>query len=246
MSSSTFNPRRQYLLVRRQWALFQQSWLIAAAVVLLGLLIVYGIHAYANNSTGLVEQLQGLYLFAFVLGGFIFTSQIFKELHAPNQSYAFLTLPSSTLEKLTAAWLITSPLYILAYSLLTFMLYLVSVIIAGDGFPISYFFNKLFGGTIIFYLIFQTIFLWGACYFRKNNFLKTLLTLIIFFIGLGMFGALLAWGIFFNEGPGGAFLGSESQSSLMPAYETLTQVFFWVLGPYMLVVTYFTLKERQV
>lgn len=244
MFTNSYNPQRQLLFVRRQLALFQQPWLIAAGVVF-GLLLIISILAAIYNPQQLYE-IQGLYLAALLIGGLIFTSQIFKELHSPHRSYFFLTLPASTLEKLAGAWLLTSPIYILGFTLISFIIFLISFLIGGIPFSLSYFFNEELGGTITSYMVTQTIFLWGAVYFRKNNFLKTVLTLIGFILCLAAYVGLLVW---LNFIAGGKMLITSEEVS--PQFEniiTLTSEIFSyaIFGPYMLLMSYFTLKERQV
>lgn len=246
MYSNIYNPKRQFLFVQRQFWLFQNRWLIAAAAIF-GLLLIISVLTALYNPSGLYG-VREFYNAVFVFGGLILTSQIFTELHAANRSYAFLTLPASTLEKLAGSWLFTSPLYIATFYSITFIIYLLSFLISGQTFSFSYFFTPTLGHTIANYMVTQTIFLWGACFFRKNNFLKTLLALIVFFICLGLFSGLVSFFLFANN----EFMFTESgkqeievtfNNTIVP----LMQFLFWgVLGPYMLVMSYFTLKERQV
>lgn len=246
MFTNSYNPQRQLLLLRRQLSVSQQTWLIAAGAIF-GLLLIISVLVATFNPAELPD-VQGFYLAAFTFGGLIFTSLIFKELHSPHRSYFFLTLPASTLEKLTAAWLLTSPLYILAFTLISFIIYFISFLIAGIPFSFAYFFNDGLGEASLSYMVIQTIFLWGAVYFRKNNFLKTLLSLILLAIGLGMYAGLLGVLLFESST---ISITPTSHPELIAFMEQVIgpafQFLFWaVLGPYMLVMTYFTLKEREV
>lgn len=247
MSTNIFNPQRQLYFVQRQFWLFQNRWLIAGAAIF-GVLFIASILTAIYNPPGGLFGIREFYNAVFVFGGLILTSQIFMELHAPNRSYSFLSLPASTLEKLVGSWLFTSPLYIAVFYFITFIIYLVSFLIAGQTFSFSYFFTSTLGHTIANYMVIQTIFLWGACYFRKNNFLKTLLALIVFFICLGLFSGLVGFLLFANNEL--MFTESNKQEIEVTFSNTivpLMQFLFWgVLGPYMLVMSYFTLKERQV
>lgn len=244
MYTNSYNPQRQLLFVRRQLTLSQQTWLIAAGAIFGVLLIVSVLAAIFNPAE--LHEIQGFYLAAFFFGGLIFTSMIFKELHSPHRSYFFLTLPASTLEKLVGAWLITSPLYIVGFTLLSFIVFLLSFLIAGAPFSLSYFFNDALGEVIISYLVIQTIFLWGACYFRKNNFLKTVLVLIVFGICFALYLGLLVW-LFFESNGNVQLNEGDLSPGLLDTLTNTTEIFFWgILGPYMLLMSYFTLKERQV
>ena len=246
MYTNSYNPQRQMLLVRRQLSVSKQTWLIAAGAIF-GLLLIISVLVAVFNPADLPE-VQGFYLAAFTFGGLIFTSLIFKELHSPHRSYFFLTLPASTLEKLAGAWLLTSPLYILGFTIVSFIIYFISFLIAGVPFSLSYFYNGGLGEAILSYMVIQTIFLWGAVYFRKNNFLKTLLCLILLGISLGVYAGLL--GVLLFEG-NSISITPTSHPELIAFMEqgvapTFQFLFWGVLGPYMLVTAYFTLKEREV
>ncbi len=244
MSTNSYNPQRQLLFVRRQLTLSQQTWLIAAGAIF-GLLLIVTVLAAVFNTQELY-QIQGFYLATFFFGGLIFTSMAFKELHSPHRSYFFLTLPASTLEKLVGAWLITSPLYIVGFTLLSFVVFLLGFLITGVPFSLSYFFNSGLVEVIISYLVIQTIFLWGACYFRKNNFLKTVLSLIVIGIVFAMYLGLLVW-LFFETNGHAQVNEKDVAPWLTETISNSAQVFFFgILGPYMLLMSYFTLKERQV
>ncbi len=242
MYTSIYNPNRQFNFVVRQATLYRNRWLIAAAAIF-GILLLVSLFTAYTNPAGLVG-VKTFYSTVFMITGLIFTSQIFMELHAPNQAYSFLTLPVSTLEKLVGSWLLTSPVFILVYTVATYAIYLLSALISGVGVSPASFFTAELGQTIASYMVIQTIFLWGACYFRKNNFLKTVLSLLLLFIVLGAYGGLLVWLFFGNN------LNVEPKADTEALVENTLQpilsfLYWGVLGPYMLVTTYFTLKERQ-
>ncbi|AHM62979.1 hypothetical protein D770_23670 [Flammeovirgaceae bacterium 311] len=246
MYSNLYSTPRQINFISRQLSLFRQGWLIAAAAIF-GLIFLISVFLGYFNSGGLSQLPSSLYNGFLTLIGLIFTSQMFQELHTPNRSYAFLTLPVSTLEKLIASWLLSSPLFILAYTAITFAIYLISVLIAGQPELALNYFTPAYWSTIANYMVIQTIFLWGACYFRKTNFLKTLLVLVVLPMIIGMYVALLIW-LFF--GSTNMHFGPDTISINDTIFPNLGYIikFLWygVLGPYMLLITYFTLKERQV
>jgi hypothetical protein len=62
-----------------------------------------------------------LYLVVMFIGGYIFTSNIYFELHQVQRSYCYLTLPVSTTERLASGWLMTG-LFFAVFSLLTMSL----------------------------------------------------------------------------------------------------------------------------
>jgi hypothetical protein len=244
MHSSIYNPERQLLFVQRQATLFRNRWFIAAAAIMGVLLLITLATAYFSPQK--LHQMVGFYQFTFWLVGLIFTSQIFLELHAPNQAYSFLTLPVSTLEKLMGSWLLTSPLYVLGFTAISYLIYLLGVLVTGFAVSPLTFFAQGYWQSVASYMVIQTIFLWGAVYFRKNNFLKTVLAQLVLSVLLGLYVAALVMVLY------GGNLNIESETSQPPAFVEnvfvpIMNVLYWgVLGPYMLLVTYFTLKERQV
>lgn len=248
MYTSTYNPNRQYLFLVRQITLFKQRWIIAAAAVF-GLLLLSSLATAYLNPDKLMNMLI-VYAFVFFIGGLIFSSQVFMELNSPNQAYSFLTLPVSTLEKLFGSWLLTTPLYILVYTFVTYTIYLLSTLITGFAIsPFEHFGWEAYFELIGAYLVIQTIFLWGACYFKKNNFLKTVLSLIVFVSALCLWGVFLVW-VLFGEQRELSVTPSETQEAINSFLEawlapTLEFLFWGVLGPFMLLISYFTLKERE-
>lgn len=243
MYTSLYNPNRQYHFVLRQATLFKQRWIIAAAA-LFGVMLLISLFTAYTNPNGLAGMRE-FYTVIFVITGLIFTSQVFMELHAPNQAYAFLTLPVSTLEKLIGSWFITSPLYVLVFTAATYAIYLISSLVSGFAVSPASFFTQDFLYNIGSYMVIQTIFLWGASFFRKNNFLKTVLSLLLLFISLGLWGGLLIW-LFYGQEINVTGADAEIEATVENILKPAMQFLYWgVLGPYMLVTTYFTLKERQ-
>ncbi|WP_224998479.1 hypothetical protein [Cesiribacter sp. SM1] len=246
MYSNLYSTPRQYNFILRQLSLFRQSWSVAAAAIF-GLLFIISVFIGYFKSTGLYQLPAGLYYGFLTLIGLIFTSQIFQELHTPNRSYAFLTLPVSTLEKLIASWLLSSPIFILAYTAATFLIYLISTLVAGMPEMALEYFTDEYWSTIANYMVIQTIFLWGACYFRKNNFLKTVLVLVVLPMVIGLYALLLI--LLFFGGASNININPDTvtiNDTVLPNLGLFMKILWYaVLGPYMLLTTYFTLKERQ-
>ncbi|WP_017733069.1 hypothetical protein [Nafulsella turpanensis] len=241
MFTNSYNPQRQLLLIKRQLTVFQQPLLTVVKFGLIALLTPVIIRAFIEPDD--LAGLQAYFLFAYLFGGFILTSHVFKELHSPHQSYFFLTLPASALEKLLGAWLLTVPLYSLVYIVASFIVFFTGHLITGETFAFASFFNG-FGEAVLGYLAIQPIFLWGAAYFRKNNFLKTVGSVFALGICLTIFTTIL---IRLIIGYTMITFTAHGEGSSLPSgmFENYVEIFFWALGPYMLLTTYFTLKERQ-
>lgn len=246
MNKNNFDMNRLSHFIQRQVTMNVPPMLIAAGAVFGALLVISLLVAYFNPQE--VRDLKGLYMAVFFIAGYILTSRIFSELHSPQKSYAYLTLPVSTLEKLTGSWLLSSPVYVIVFSILLFMIYLATLLMAGDYTTLADLFDKQYFYVMAIFMVTQTIFFLGACYFRKNNFFKTVLAIFLLVIIIGLYSGLLGWTLFGGEGN----ISSEDFPSDFRLFvenisKWTSQVFFWsLLGPFMLVVSYFSLKERQV
>lgn len=245
MNQNNFNINRLSNFIQRQVSLNLPPMLIAAGGIF-GLLLVISLFSAYFDPTD-VRELKGFYLAAFFIGGFIFTSRIFSELNSPQKSYFYLTLPVSSLEKVVGSWLLSSPIYVVVFSIGILIVYLITGIVAGfNNASIPDMFNKQYFLVMGVYMVLQTVFFLGAAYFRNYNFLKTLLALFILQVIIGLYGGLLAWMFF-----GGSLQSDDFSGSFQYFVEnTIPQIahiiFWYLLAPFLLVVSYFSLKERQV
>ncbi|WP_299825919.1 hypothetical protein [uncultured Pontibacter sp.] len=244
--NAEFNLTRLGYFIRRQLFLNINAMWIAIAAVVGVLLVISGFTAYFNPTK--IYNLVPLYLVVLFVGGYVFTSKIFSELHSPQKSYAFLTLPVSTSEKLLGAWIIAAPLYLLTALLGATILMLVSALVAGQSADLPNAFSSMqFLRMIGSFLVTQTFFFLGAVAFRGNNFMKTLLAMFIIAVVLVSYTGSLGYMLFggrtaFQEGDAVAL-----KNNMEFITERLVPFLYWyVLGPFLLVVSFFKLKERQV
>lgn len=191
LPTNSFSIPRLLLVCLRFFVYNRRPWLIGFGAVTGFILAIWlfplllasdPVHQYS------FENLQGTALFFYVLGGLLLTSNLFSELHTPSSAFQFLTLPATTFEKLFAAWLISSLLYTIIVMTgligLSFFVESVSAMFAGAGINYTLFnpFSADALNSIGTYFVFHSLFMLGAVYFRKNNFLKTIFTLILLFI----------------------------------------------------------------
>lgn len=245
MNSNNFNINRLSNFIQRQIALNTPPMLIAAGAVSGTLLIVSLLVAYYNGHE--LENLKGFYLTVFFVGGYIFTSNIFSELHTPQKSYFYLTLPVSTLEKTIGSWLLSSVAYTIVFQLVTGIIYMITRLAAGQGPTLTEFFNRDYFLAVGVYFVTQTIFFLGASYFRKYNFLKTLLALFLIQVAIGLYAGGLGWLLFRGEPMNNNSFTGEFEFAVEHIIPQVAKFLFWyVFAPFMLVVSYFSLKEREV
>ncbi|MDX5421462.1 MAG: hypothetical protein LPK14_04355 [Hymenobacteraceae bacterium] len=244
--NTEFNLTRLGHFMRRQLYMNISSMWVAVVAIVGVLLVISGFTAYFNPHA--ISNLIPLYLVVLFLGGYIFTSRVYSEMHTPQKSYAFLTLPVSTAEKLVGAWLIVGPIYLIAAVAGVFVLALFSALVAGQPANLPNLTSNQFIRPVGVFLVLQTIFFLGATAFKGNNFLKTLLALFILAVVLVAYTGLLGYMLFGNEG---ARFEEGAASSFEGTMKFITDqlipfLFWFVLPLFLLVVSFFKLKERQV
>jgi MFS family permease len=237
-----FNINRLGLYIKRHLLLNINSLWIGISAILGTMLIVTLLVAYFSPQT--VHGLMPFYLVVFFLAGTVFSSMIYSELNSDKTSYAFLTLPVSTLEKLIGGWIITSPVYILIFSACMFVLILIASIIAGISPSLFFSMDNQLLGTIGSYMVVQIVFLLGATTFAGNNYLKTLLAIFVIQMAMSLVLGLLGYAIFPSSVTG---ITPEAEKTLEGFVKYFNPFLFWgIICFYLLIVSYFKLKERQV
>jgi hypothetical protein len=185
--SNAFSISRFIQLCKRIIKLNRSSWLMGLGAVIGILLIIWFFPILAGGNTWhgyRIESLLPAATFFFILGGLFMTSTLFNELHSPTTAFQHLTLPATALEKLLSAWAISTVLYTLfslvIYFLLTLTIQLVTAFTLTADLSIRLFNPMDFNlsESVISYFYYHSIFLLGAIYFVKNNFLKTIVSIV--------------------------------------------------------------------
>lgn len=247
MNTYNINFQRFYFFILRQFSLYKSSVGLGSAA-LLGIILIPTILAALYNPYGM-ESLPNFYQAVMFLSGFIFTSQIFIELNDPKKSYAYLTLPVSNIEKLLGSWFISGPFYAFVFTILILLIRIISGLITKSGANVFDFFDDRYFKSLGTFLSLQSVFFLGAIWFRKNNFLKTILSVIIIFFLIGFF-TLVIFGLIFQ----GYNMENMNlnKDQFMPILDfefilSMLNIGVGVLLPiFLIVVSYFKLKERQV
>ncbi|MBI9109196.1 MAG: hypothetical protein JEZ04_20795 [Spirochaetales bacterium] len=192
------SPLRIWYLLKRESARRWKDYLITISAFcgfyLLGVVI-------GAKTGGLDSSLHysnfGSILFLF---GFIFTSTAFREAHKKLLNHDYLMLPASTLEKFVAKLMFSSVGFavasVLVYWVFSLIGKLVVEVFLGAYYPDFFIFDKIIWQMIGHYFILQSIFMLGAVWFRKGNFIRTIISLILFSIILSVLSSLVAWLVF--------------------------------------------------
>jgi hypothetical protein len=238
------NLNRLMLFIKRQAIINIHSFWITIGAISGFVLIV---SLYANYASSGSVNLSWFYMVVFFIAGLIFTSKFFEELHKPQKSYALLTLPVSNLEKLVGSWIITAPGFIILYLIFVSLIVSVSALVAGNIPDLSQIFNTETFELLTVFMIVQPIFLLGSTTFKGNNFLKTILSVFVIVVASSMvLSSMLSMLFDVTSNESGSFTPVLFDFANETFLKIVKILFYYFLGPFMLLVSYFKLKERQV
>lgn len=269
-----FSFQRFSLLVLKHWADNRKRYGLSA-LAFIGLLITWFVFTMLTGMDsypmGREAQQITFFLSLFAVGTF-YASQYFRDLGSRSKGINFLLVPASSFEKLLCSLLYTVVLFFIVFVAAFYFVDVLMVAIA-NSLPanevnrkpevINVFkilllrFNR--DSTINFLLFFfsvQSAFLLGSVYFEKYSFIKTIIS---GFVGCFILFCLM---YFFSQEllPDGDY-----PSGFLTAYRVhvdgvndhLVQVPRWIgevfrflvmyaVAPFLWIVTYYRLKEKQV
>lgn len=185
-------------LLRRDLFMGRNQMLIGLAVMT-GVVLLNGITqpALNPNPPDIITTHTSNYLFWFFLMGVVFTAGSFREFAQVGTLQDYLLLPASSLEKWTARWLRTLPLFILgfsvAYTLVALLLQLILFMSGNHDVPFFHPFQPEILDAWKAYLILHALFFAGAVQFNRMPIPKTLLTLAIAGFGFVLVTGLVLW-----------------------------------------------------
>lgn len=253
-----FSFRRFSLLVLQHWANNKKRYVLSV-MAFLGLLIIWYVFAIIIGDDKLlsIEFQQITYFMSLFVTGTFYASQYYRDLASRAKGSNFLLVPASAFEKFLCSLLYT---LILFFAVFTATFYLVDIIMVNiansvdaikkyhgkipiiNVFDVTFFsFNN--NATLNFLLFFfsvQSAFLLGSVYFRKYNFLKTIISGFVIWLIL-----FLIVYFFYQENSAEAY--SDGNEGEMPNWiAQLIQGLAYVLAPLLWIVTYYRLKQKQV
>ncbi len=182
--SQYFNLTRFGRLLRKHTAESWKTYVLGAAVLLGGLLLLLGFFTYIQHRP-LNQATQAILFELLLLGaGCLFASMAFGQFGVGRQAALALTLPASQLEKYLLAWLVSLPLFLVVFTAAFYLAdWLAMHLMSPEPGPLL----PLLGGKEIpglrLFLALHGLALWGSIFFSRLAFIKTA------FLGLG--GALL-------------------------------------------------------
>lgn len=269
-----FSFKRFSLLVAKHWADNKKRYLLSI-IAFAGLLIAWFVFTMLIDDRILMGQgIQFVtYFFSLFIVGTFYANQYFRELGSRSKGINFLLVPASAFEKILCSLLFTVILFFIVF---TSVFYLVDVLMVGiaksfqtaampesekglinvfgaarlplDG-------NSALNILLVFFSV-QSVFLLGSIYFEKYSFIKTIITgFVIFFI------VFLSVYFLYEMMPNGGYVnhfltsyrvnnGGKGNDYLVSVPVWLGQILYYFLmygaAPFLWIVTYFRLKEKQV
>ncbi len=258
MENNIFSLSRFIQLIRRHYVLNYKGLLIGYGAFAVALAIIGALSSFARSEFNIQVFAVLFYVFLFV-AGYILSSSVFSELHSPEKSIHFLTLPASDFEKWFSGWLNTSIIYLIFSLVVFYVSYFLSALLALIWFEVPFEGYNIFSGDFfqmsLLYLITQSVFFFGAVYFKRFNFLKTILALFVLLIIYSVYQTLIS-AVAFRE----IFMiliheGRVNDTVMVPGLEEYMEntvlplikgVFYFVIPVFFLSLSYIRLKEREV
>ncbi len=251
-----FSIQRMVLLARKDFVESLKAILISTAAVM-------GVYLFATIIGMVPGDMdtrfhEGNYIFILMVGGLITTSLSFSDIHTKGKNIAWFMTPASQVEKYLVRLLETTVgmiVYtVVAYFLFSVFAHGVTMLLFHKGMGLFNPFQKQIGSWILRYIIIQSVFLFGAVYFKKTHFVKTILWIVIVGIFLSILTVLIFRIVFADYFDGMSFsiraeinlnlnqLDTSWQLPLQIAGKivlTIIAPFFWITG-------YFRLTETEV
>ncbi len=259
--SKEFSLRRLYLCLRRDMKPNSRSSFVILGAAVGFLLIISALDIVAGDVSD--DFHQGIFYPILIVGGFVFTSGIFKEMHHKETNLPYLMLPASALEKVLSRLLLVSLGWVL-FSIAWYTLYSalsegINMILFGKAHPVFHPFTVDVWKAAAHYTVMQSLFLLGAVFFRKLHFFKTLLSLAAFTIFASLFAMLMVRIVFAGYFEGSLFIdmgeGFEASMHILSRQmEHLGRIFlpvvrflYWLVFPlFCWVLVYIRFREVEI
>ena len=203
-----FSFKRWGLLTLRHWAAHRKFFMYGC-LSLLGAMAIAAGFWLQTNTYYMESDLYIIFTFGIFIAGAIFSSLSFKMLHHKEQGIAYLSLPASRFEKLLTAVfyhiILFTVVYILCFALIRAATLSIIETRLHNGLG-NYRFSSIADRPVFdhgldefliyFYFSVQTLFMAGSIYFKRFQFLLTLIV-----------GVLIAiFGIYYLQELGHAFM----------------------------------------
>jgi len=165
-------------------------------------------------------------------------------------AFSFLTLPVSHFERLIVTWFVSSLFYTIFF---TFIIYYVVELSAYSTYifantPMYYPALSDILKLSLYYMVFQTAYFFGSIFFKKTQFIKTSLALIILFT-IVIFIMIFSYKLVIQDLWIGGIKHLPNFNFTNPKifqFKFIDIITFYVTPWALLTATYFRIKEKQI
>ena len=270
-----FSFKRFALLVVKHWADNKKRYSLAV-LAFIGLLITWFVFTILTgfDRVPMGRQVQTItFYFSLFRVGTFYASHYFNDLGARPKAINFLLVPASAFEKLLCSLLYTVVLFLVVFITSFYAVDILMVGIAkaitgtvqtGEKVAVANVFDMIsipFNSDttfnfLFFFLSVQSAFLLGSVYFEKYSFIKTIIGgfivgFIVFCLTFFFYEELLPSG-YHMKGFLTAYLvdvdGVNDRLVQIPAWigKVFQVLVLYGIAPFLWIVTYYRLKEKQV
>ncbi|MDD2549590.1 MAG: hypothetical protein PHD00_05765 [Bacteroidales bacterium] len=249
-TSNTFSAKRIGLLMYRHVFYNVKTYLLSFAAAGSILIIISLLSTIGNDylAKGLFITLGQVFLF---IGGVMLTSNVFKEISSKHRGWLYMILPANPSEKILSYWLLTTAGFAVMASLTmvasSIVLSVLSTLIFKTAFYVFNPFSVAYLEILLHYCIVQSLFFFGAIFFQKNNFIKTILSVFVFNTILGIIAVIITYLVFGKAGINSNNIQLTDDhffSVIIPYIAKIS--YYGLMVPFFVTVSYFKLKEREV
>ena len=248
-----FSFKRFQLLVLKHWADNKRRYSLTV-LAFIGLLTSwFGLTLLMHEDQMPMSRDVQLttFFFLFFVTGTLYASQFFRDLSSRIKGTNFLLIPASSFEKLLCGILYSALIFPLVFIAAFYLADSLMVALANaifnfnekaeliNIFTIDFFkFNEdRTMSLFLFFISLQSLFLFGSVYFRKYNFIKTIISGFV----IWMFGMAVAFMIHTWVQP------LDDEPILMTDWVAITvTTVVYLIGPLVWWISYYRLKAKQV
>ncbi len=175
---NTFNFQRFLRVIGNDLLLLNGRRVAMITLALMGLGLLYYVTNVATASDpGQEPMSHAMFPILLLLGGSIFTSMIYADLHHPLERFHYLTLPVSNLERFLSRYLITAPFYYVYAVVVFYVFELIAAAVIAAGWDLTFvpmdLGNDFMKMVSIGYFASHALMYTGAIYFRSYAFIRT-------------------------------------------------------------------------
>ena len=247
-TNNFFCSKRASLLLNRTLYLSKKSIIIWLCVYV-GMVLLINLFSINNEGFNATTLITSSFIYMFMYG-MNFTAGMNRIFHKPTKAFSFLTLPVSNFEKLIVIWLVSSLFYsafcaVLIYSVIELSAFLYNYF---AGTPMYYLEITDVLKMSLYYMVFHSAYLFGSIFFKKAQFLKTSLSLIVLFTII-IIAYYLSYRLIIHDIWRGEISSVKDFYIVYPGIfniRFISIITYYITPILLLIATYFRIKEKEI